>query len=371
MSQKRVGILAIGTELTQGQITNRNAAWISGRLAKMGVRTSGHWTVPDDRPLILDCLELATRVSDLIFVTGGLGPTTDDFTRDVVAEWNKLPLLWDESSWLHIQERLGSRGIAASAVQRQQCFFPEGSQVLLNTQGTANGFRFEAKGKIWVVLPGPPREIEAIWRDHLEAWLPSQFPDLDPWITRIWETMGQGESTIAEKVEEALQGCGYEKGYRVHVPFVEVKLSFPRSQEDEALKWIAAVEKAIAPFTVLRDGDEGAELLAQELSRFPKIRLQDAVSEGYLWHRLTGPSRDLWKKHALEWSNRIEPREDGLILKLEPWGPRQARASIERGGIRRSEILTSPYKALLMRERETQVFAELALLFWARELRQM
>jgi molybdenum cofactor synthesis domain-containing protein len=245
MAQPRIAVLSIGTELTSGQIVNSNAAWISARLSEMGVQTSAHLVVPDDRPLIRKALAAASDISDFLFVTGGLGPTTDDFTREMIAEWTQRPLEWHEGSWTHIQNRLRSRGVPLRENQRQQCFYPKDSEVLPNSQGTANAFRLTWNGKTIIVLPGPPKEIEAVWNEHLASWLPSRFPDLDPWITKSWDVRGP-ESLVAEIAENALGGCPFEKGYRVHSPMVEVKLSYHRSQEKEAAVWIEKLDKALS-----------------------------------------------------------------------------------------------------------------------------
>lgn len=369
MEQPRISILAIGTELTSGQIVNRNASWISARLAALGVQTSGHWTVPDDRALIRKALDVAGETSDLLFVTGGLGPTTDDFTREMISEWTKLPLEWHEPSWERVRERLAVRGLPVQESQRQQCFFPRSSEILENSQGTANAFRVSAAGKTLVVLPGPPREIEAIWSDHLASWLPGRFPGLDPWITRSWDTIGLPESVIAARSEQALEGCRFEKGYRVHLPYVEVKLSYHRSEQEEARPWVEKLDRALAPDTALRDGQTAIDLVTGRLARFAAVTVVDQVSEGFLWGRWAPALSRLMKEKSLTWTDRA-PSEAStdLVLELRPAGPRRAEARLRWRGLRRRTVLDSPFPSALLIEREKQYFAEKALLFWANEL---
>ncbi|MCM2324110.1 MAG: competence/damage-inducible protein A, partial [Oligoflexia bacterium] len=142
----RASVLAVGTELTAGETLNRNAAWISEKLTRLGVEVVLHETVRDSRPEILAALEHCGRSSELLFVTGGLGPTTDDFTREVIAEWIGKPLQFHEPSWTGIQERLRQLAVPVAPSNRQQCFFPEGARVLPNSQGTANGFLLQKDG---------------------------------------------------------------------------------------------------------------------------------------------------------------------------------------------------------------------------------
>lgn len=136
----KASLLTVGTELTTGQILNRNASWLSEKLTNLGIHVVLHETVADDHEMIYKALEHCAHHSQLIFVTGGLGPTTDDFTRLVVAEWLNHPLEFHEASWKAILDRLGKFGLPVAESNRQQCFFPKNSQILPNPQGTAAGF---------------------------------------------------------------------------------------------------------------------------------------------------------------------------------------------------------------------------------------
>lgn len=372
--QNRISVLGIGTELTSGQILNRNASWISARLTKMGVLTTGHWVVPDDRPLIREALELAAKTSDLIFVTGGLGPTSDDFTRDIIAEWAGQPLEWDEATWTHIRTRLEARGIPARDSQKQQCYYPRGATILTNNQGTAHGFHLQARQKNLIILPGPPKEIEAIWTDHLESWLPSQFPGLDPWVTRSWDTIAIPESTIAELTERALEGTTYERGYRVHLPYVEVKVSHLKSETAQAAPAIARVQEALAPMTALRDGDDAFKKLGRLLKTFAQIQIQDGVSGEYLSTRLLSAAPEVARKSALSLHTAVQeasPDFDTLVLTVRPTASREARAEFQWKGTVRRLPLKSPYQSALLADRERQYFAEMAALFWGAELERL
>ena len=121
----KTSILAVGTELTTGQIVNRNAAWISNQLKNIGLLTAVHITVADDRKSITEALQFCAEHSELIFVTGGLGPTSDDFTRELITEWTNLPLEFDEESWKKVKERLSTRGFPVQNFQKKQCYFGE------------------------------------------------------------------------------------------------------------------------------------------------------------------------------------------------------------------------------------------------------
>lgn len=367
MGPMKTAILGIGTELTDGQIVNKNAAWLSSHLKEYGVTTTHHLVVPDDRPLIRDALDFCAGKCDVLFVTGGLGPTSDDFTRDLISEWAELPLEWHEASWQHVNTRLTSRGYTVKEIQRQQCYFPRGSRVLFNSQGTANAFYLEAKGKKVFVLPGPPREIEAVWKSDIQTWLTQNTTHLDPRITRSWDTIGVGESDIATIVEDILKGVDVEKGYRVHLPYVEAKISFLAS---EAEKFAPVVEKLTAALQfclVTRDAENVAEVLADQLSKVPSVNIQDEVTGSFLMTRLIPNLRDILNDCAWNFTN-VASYDDAseVVLRLLPVDEHTVKIEFTRGQQTHWDLLTSPYKTMNMAERRLQYFAEMALVLWSK-----
>ena len=366
----KASVLGIGTELVEGQIVNKNASWISAQLKKKGLQTTLHLVVPDDRPAIAESLEYCARHSEIVFVTGGLGPTSDDFTREVISSWSQLPLEFDENSWQHINQRLTSRGYIVKEIQRQQCFFPRGSEVLHNPEGTANAFTLETHGKKVFVLPGPPREIAAVWNQSIEAWLESTTAGLDPHITRKWDTMGVGESDVAQIVETVLQGVEVEKGYRVHLPYVEVKMSFFKSQEKDLLPYVDQVTEALRHCLIARDGDDVAQLFASALEQVDSLAVVDNVTGTFLCNRLWPELRHFMNRKQWSFSNQLREKHkaETVLLQFETLDGLSAKAIFEYHGVHSEEIFPSPYKTANMQERSQQYFAEKALIFWLRNL---
>lgn len=284
MKIKRACILAVGTELSTGQIVNSNAAWLSEKLTQWGVEACWHLTVADDRPCILKALQQAALDADLILVTGGLGPTSDDFTREVIAAWIGQELSFDNRSWEQLEQRAEWLKFQLSPSQRQQCYFPQGSQVLTNPAGTANAFICQYKTTLIVALPGPPNEIQAIWEAHLENHLSAYLPGKAHQTLYRWQCMGLPEADLGETVEAVLQGSGFQTGYRVHFPYIEVKLWIPNTEN--GAPWLQALETALAPWTVLKDDQDLAELLFLALPADQTVMFCDAASQGQLAQRL-------------------------------------------------------------------------------------
>jgi nicotinamide-nucleotide amidase len=289
-SRLKAVTLAIGTEVVDGQITDRNSAWISDRCVSAGLEVIEHRAVADDRKMIAQALGELSERTDLLFVTGGLGPTSDDFTRDLISEVFMSPLEFHEASWKKIVKRFEDRGAVAKPIQRQQCFFPRGAAVLDNPVGTANAFSMPIvwKGRrvFVVVLPGPPAEIAAIWDAHLAAKIEALVPSAQHEELHSWHTLGVGEGDIAEKVEEAIRGSGLRVGYRVHLPYVEVKV-WSRGTDPNLDKLVLEkVEKALELWTTVRGKTDAADGIIKASFAGQNIAILDRVTGGYLQNRL-------------------------------------------------------------------------------------
>ncbi|UYL09636.1 competence/damage-inducible protein A [Bdellovibrio sp. SKB1291214] len=361
-------VLGIGTELVDGQIVNKNGAWISEKLKNLGLTTKLHLVIPDDRKLILESLDYCGQYSDLMFVTGGLGPTSDDFTREMIAEWAGLKLKWDEESWQHIKDRLEPRGYVVKDIQRQQCYFPEGSRIIKNNEGTANAFFVEAKGKKIFVLPGPPREIESVWNAEIYQWLNKNIEGMDPFITRHWDTIGMGESDVATLVEQALANVNVEKGYRVHLPYVEVKMSFYKSQEEKMRTHVERVTEALRAITVTRDQQDVPLMLSLALKNHQSVSVLDSCTGQFLLNRLMPVMREFMTGKTWTYSSHAIDDQAQIKLSITPKDEHSALVSVERRNKRFSDIIVAPYKAMPMKERRAQYFAEMAMIFWLRHL---
>src|SRR5271170_7938495 len=151
----RVEIINTGTELLLGQTTNTHLAYLAQGLFGLGLRVERQVTVPDG-PAITDALREAMARADLILVTGGLGPTSDDITRDAAAEAFGKKLIFHQEILDGIAAKFASRNIAMNDLQRPQAMVPEGGVVLENPSGTAPGLIIENGKNVAVLLPGPP-----------------------------------------------------------------------------------------------------------------------------------------------------------------------------------------------------------------------
>ncbi|MEM9260557.1 MAG: competence/damage-inducible protein A [Bacteroidota bacterium] len=152
-------ILTIGDEILIGQVTDTNATYMAAALNEEGIEVIEHLSVSDTREGILSGLQRAFAKADLVLMSGGLGPTKDDITKVVLAEYFDSPLTFHEPSWERLVKIYRSFGREASDSHRRQCFLPVAATVLTNKMGTAPGMLFEQDGKRLVSMPGVPYEM--------------------------------------------------------------------------------------------------------------------------------------------------------------------------------------------------------------------
>lgn len=204
-------IITIGDEILIGQIVNSNAVWIAEQLHGAGVDIVRMETVPDDRRDIANCLRRAVQSVDLVIMTGGLGPTHDDVTREAVAEAVGVGLHVREGALRRIARRYEERGRPVPSSAEIQATVPDGFDVLPNSVGTAPGF-WKAwsdgdRSRMVAVLPGVPAEMQVMMKDEV---LPRvrEHRDIFRVRSRVLLTIGIGESTLQERIRDIVPGPG-------------------------------------------------------------------------------------------------------------------------------------------------------------------
>lgn len=160
-------LIAVGTELLMGQIANTDGQYITAALSSLGVSVHFHTVVGDNDGRLADVLKKAFSRADCVILTGGLGPTYDDMTKETVASFFNLPLVEDARALSQIEDYFKKRGRKMTDSNRKQALIPRGATVLYNNWGTAPGVLIEKNGKIAAMLPGPPREMKPMFDTYL------------------------------------------------------------------------------------------------------------------------------------------------------------------------------------------------------------
>lgn len=199
-------IVAIGTELLMGQITNTDAQYLSRRLQSLGISVYYHTTVGDNPQRMRDTLALALSRSDVVITTGGLGPTQDDLSKEMAAELLGLPMHFDEESWRAIEGYFARMGRVCPANNRKQAMFAEGAAILPNACGTAPGCMIEKDGKTVVQLPGPPHEMAEMFDRQVYDRLARKTGGCI--ASRYIRIYGLGESQVAQMCARWIESQG-------------------------------------------------------------------------------------------------------------------------------------------------------------------
>lgn len=200
----KTSIIAVGTELLFGQTVNTNAAFLSQNLNLMGFDVMYHFVVGDNPQRLKDKIDEAFSCSDLIILTGGLGPTQDDLTKEIVAEKMGAELVVDEHVVADLNAFFKKRGIPMADNNFKQAYLPEGSVPFYNDAGTAPGFALEKDGKTAICFPGPPREMTWLFENRAKAYL-EKFID-KKMCYRIIRTIGIGESDLETLLLPVIDG---------------------------------------------------------------------------------------------------------------------------------------------------------------------
>jgi nicotinamide-nucleotide amidase len=244
----RCEIVGVGTELLLGQIVNTNAAWIGQRLADVGWDCLRHTTVGDNEARIAEVLREALGRADGVIVTGGLGPTQDDVTREAVAAVAGVPLVRrpELEDWL--RERFARMGARMAEMNLRQADVPEGARYIDNPRGSAPGLIVEVGGKPLYAVPGVPREMEGMLERVVLPDLAARAGEGRAIVSRVLRTAGVGESRLAERLTplwEAAGGGQVTLAYLASAGEVRVRLTAVGATREEALAEIAPVEAKI------------------------------------------------------------------------------------------------------------------------------
>lgn len=237
-------ILAVGTEILLGNIVNTNAQYIASRLAELGIEVYHHSVVGDNAERLEEAYNLAFKRADLVITTGGLGPTKDDLTKEVAFEYFNKEAVLHEDLLKNIEEYFKKIGMSMSESNRKQAMFPRDVIIMPNNNGTAPGCIVEAGNSILAVLPGPPREMKAMFEESLVPYL-KKFQET-VLVSKTIRIGGMGESKVAEIIDDILENstnptvAPYAKEGEV-----TLRITAKGKDEEEGNKLIAPVEEEI------------------------------------------------------------------------------------------------------------------------------
>jgi nicotinamide-nucleotide amidase len=232
---KQAELISIGNELLSGRTLNTHTKDLGGTLSSIGLQLVRDTTVPDDIPTIGTATNEALRRVDIAFISGGLGPTPDDITRDALAKILNRKIILNQDTVKIIAGRYAARGRKMTPVAERQALVLEGATVLPNSVGAAPGQRIDLpEQKTLFVLPGPPNEFNAILNEEIVPRLKKLFPDARPNLIRVIQTHGIGESDIVTLLESAgFKPTDIDLGFYPARGKVEIRLTASPCNEQE------------------------------------------------------------------------------------------------------------------------------------------
>ena len=275
-------IISIGDELLIGQIVNTNASFIGEKISDLNIDVVKIGTIGDEEDIILKEFKNAYENSDLIIVTGGLGPTHDDITRSAVVKFFNTELVKNEEVLENIKNLFAKRGRKLTQVNIDQSLVPKNAEVIKNSKGTAPGYWIENEGKIFVVMPGVPYEMKTMMSDFVSEKL-KEKTGIEQQITKrsILQTTGIPESYLFERLgnlDELLEGA--KLAFLPSIYGVKLRLTVQESDEETAKNRLMEIEQKIRSKAGRFIFGKGEETLEEVVGKILKDReLKLAVAE--------------------------------------------------------------------------------------------
>ncbi len=304
--------ISVGTEILMGYIVNTNAAFLAKECVGLGISCMYQSTVGDNAKRLKEAIATAANRCDIVIVTGGLGPTEDDLTKEMAAEYFGLELKEDEKALSDIKEYFIKRGIDFTENNRKQALVPEGAICLYNPNGTAPGIIIENEQAIVILLPGPPREMQAMWNDQVKPYLAGKT-DVSFYSTMV-KICGVSESLVEELIIDLVESSN--PTVATYASDGEVSIRVTASAEDE--KTAKKLVKPIVKDLKSRFGDSVFATSAEESLEGSLIELleknemtistAESCTAGLLAGRIVNVSgaSEVFKEGVITYSNKAK-----------------------------------------------------------------
>ncbi len=313
-------IVTIGDEILIGQINNTNSSWMAQQLNSIGIRVNQITSIADNKEQIINTLEEAGNRADIILITGGLGPTKDDITKQTLCEFFNTDLVFNQEAYQEIVSRFASFNLKVTDINKQQAYLPACCMPVQNSRGTAPGMWFEKDGKIYVSMPGVPYEMQTMITNEILPRLSEKFK-LQAIYHKTVLTQGMGESWLSEKIaswEDNLPE-NVKLAYLPQPGLVRLRLSASGEETEKLQKQVEQeIEKLllIIPDLVFGYNDDTLEGLVGIMlkEREKTLATAESCTGGYIAHLITSipGSSDYYVGSVVSYANEIKQKELGV-----------------------------------------------------------
>lgn len=287
----RAEVVSVGTELLLGEIIDTNATYIARALREIGVDLLYRSTVGDNEMRIAEVIDAALTRVDVVIVTGGLGPTVDDVTREGIVRATGRPLVFREDLLAQVKARFDALGVRMSENNRRQAHIPEGAEPIANPVGTAPIFVLETERGVIIVLPGVPGEMRHLLDHEIIPWLQAHLETPAVIRSRILRTVGVGESRIDSKIGDLMHGTNPTVGLAAHSGQTDIRITAKAADQEGAEALIAPMEAAIRERLgdwIYGTGEETVEAVVAAMlaERSATLAIHETGTGGLLAERL-------------------------------------------------------------------------------------
>ncbi|MEJ5302809.1 MAG: competence/damage-inducible protein A [Bacteroidales bacterium] len=320
----KASIVTIGDEILIGQIINTNSAWIALRLNSIGIKVHRMLSIGDSREEIIRCLDQEFASVDLIITTGGLGPTSDDITKQTLTEYFGTHLVFNSEAYKDVEAFFTARGLPLTEANRQQAMLPENALSLPNPEGTARGMWFTDGNRQLISLPGVPFEMEVIMENEVLPRLERMYAS-GALVHRTVMTAGIGESFLADKIAE------WEKNLPPHFKLAYlpspgvVRLRLSASGYDAAAlnaevnNLVEELQKIIPEYIFSLEDEPLPKAIGRMLlARKATLCTAESCTGGYIAHLITTipGSSQYYKGSVVSYANEIKENLLGVSNNL-------------------------------------------------------
>ncbi len=318
----QISVITIGDEILIGQIIDSNSAWMGQHLNLAGASINRILSVGDELEDIQWALRESLSASDIVLITGGLGPTKDDVTKKAIANFLGVPLAFHQPTYDRIVRIFEKWGRPVTEGHREQSFLPEGVQILPNKMGTAPGMWFEWRQKVIISIPGVPYEMEYLMQKEILPRLLDRFP-AQPIAHRTILTVGEGESNIAVRLSEFEQNLPpfLKLAYLPNLGKVRLRLTGKYHEKDaliETLEKNTQTLKQLLPDLIFGEEEEELEAVVGNMLKERKLTLglAESCTGGHLAHLITSVpgSSAYFHGGVVSYSNALKTS----LLKVKP-----------------------------------------------------
>lgn len=316
-------IITIGDEILIGQITDTNSTFIAQKLSEAGIHVTKKVAVADKEDEIARAVDEARGESDVVLLTGGLGPTKDDLTKATLCKYFGVSLRFDESTYRNIEALFKSRGKEVTELNRGQAEVPENCKVIPNLRGTAPGMWFDTDTAVLISMPGVPQEMKTMMTDSIIPLLKEKFRTPFIYHKNIL-TQGIAESMLADLISDWENNLPLDikLAYLPSVGQVRLRLSASGTNKDDIIKGVndqvEALKKNAAEFIYGYDDDTLEKIIGTRLRQKNKtVCTAESCTGGFIAHKITSVpgSSDYFKGSVIAYANEV--KENILSIPVE------------------------------------------------------